>query len=86
MRNSSQSPDSKPQKDDQSQEGKPNDADADVTINKDTFYHFYSFLNDSVVLIVLSIHMELHPSAWALRISPLIQNDVITMPNRMYVH
>jgi hypothetical protein len=86
MRNSGQSLDSKPREDDQSQEGKPHDADADVTIDKDTFYHFYSLLNDSVVLIVLSIHTELRPSAWALRISPLIQNDIITMPDRVYVH
>jgi hypothetical protein len=30
-------------------------------------------LNNSFVLIVLSIHMELCPSAWALRNSPFIQ-------------
>jgi hypothetical protein len=32
------------------------------------FHHCYSLLNDSFVLILLSIHTELHPSAWALRI------------------
>jgi hypothetical protein len=49
-------------------------------------YHLYSFLNDSVVLIDLSIHTELRPSAWALRTSSFIQNDVITMHSCVYVH
>jgi hypothetical protein len=86
VRNSSQSPDSKPREDNQSYEGKPHDADADISIDKDMFYHLYSFLNDSVVLIGLSIHTELRPSAWALRTSSFIQNNVITMHSHVYVH
>jgi hypothetical protein len=60
-------------KDDQSEEGTPHEADTDVSVNEDMFHHFLFLLNDSFVLIVLSIHTELHPLAWALRNSPFIQ-------------
>jgi hypothetical protein len=84
-RNSGQSLDSDPREDDQSEEGKPHDANTDISIDEDMFHYLYSFLNNSVVLIVLSIHTELRPSAWALRHSPFIQNDIIIMHSHMYV-
>jgi hypothetical protein len=60
-------------KDDQSEKGTPHEANTDVSVNEDMFHHFLFLLNDSFVLIVLSIHMELRPSAWALQNSPCMQ-------------
>jgi hypothetical protein len=60
-------------KDDQPNEGTAHEADTNISIDKDTVHHCYSLLNNSFVLIVLSIHMELCPPAWALRNSPFIQ-------------
>jgi hypothetical protein len=41
-------------------------------IDWSTIHYWYSPLNDSLVLLLLSIHTELHPSAWALWCSPFI--------------
>jgi hypothetical protein len=46
---------------------KPHEADAYVSIDQNTIHYWYFPLNDSIVLILLSIHMELRPPAWVLR-------------------
>jgi hypothetical protein len=50
--------------------GRPHEADAYISIDQSTIHYWYSPLNDSIVLILLSIHTELRPPAWALRCSP----------------
>jgi hypothetical protein len=61
-----------PGKDNHPNERRPHDADANVPIYGGTIHDWYPPLNDSLVLILLSIHTELRPSAWALRCSPFI--------------
>jgi hypothetical protein len=82
LRNPSQFRQYNPSENNHPNEGKPHEADAYISIDQNTIHFWYSPLNDSIVLILLSIHMELRPPAWALRCSPLyVRHHNYTQPH-----